>query len=107
MNKTLTEETIGQRIKARRLALGMTQQDLANALFDGAKSTISQYENDKVDIKSSVLRELCKVLKTNPNYLMGFYDQEEDELVDAYNRIQSKDIKRLIVAQVKMASKGY
>jgi len=39
-----------------------------------SKSTISMYENDKVDIKGSILVELSRVLHTSLNYLL---DQEE------------------------------
>ena len=35
------------------------------------KSTISAYENDKVDIESSVIVELSNKLGTTPNYLLG------------------------------------
>ena len=107
MNKTLTEGTIGQRIKARRLALGMTQQEVANELFDVAKSTISQYESDKTDIKCSVMMELCKVLKTTPDYLLGFTNQEDQELVEAYHGIKSKEAKKLVLAQMKLAGENF
>ena len=39
------------------------------------KSTISAYENDKVDIKSSVVYELSKHLLTSPNYLHGYKEE--------------------------------
>ena len=42
--------SIGERIKARRIELGMTQEELADALYI-KKSTISYYENNKIDIK--------------------------------------------------------
>ena len=34
------------------------------------------YENDKVDIKGSILIELSGVLHTSPNYLLGMEDYE-------------------------------
>lgn len=41
------------------------------------KSTISAYENDKVDIKNSVIEELSYKLRITPIYLLGF-DKEDD-----------------------------
>ena len=49
-NITLAENTLGQRIKAQRMKMGYTQEQLAEIMCV-PKSTISAYENDKVDIK--------------------------------------------------------
>lgn len=49
------EKTIGMRIKECRMKMEMTQDELAEALLT-KKSTISAYENDKIDIKVSVLK---------------------------------------------------
>ena len=46
MNISIKEETLGQRIRAQRIRLGMTQEELAEALYV-EKSIISYYENDK------------------------------------------------------------
>ena len=78
-NIRLAEETMGQRIKAQRIRIGLTQEQLAEAMCV-PKSTISAYENDKVDIKSSVIVELSKVLETDANYLLGIEAPEEDAL---------------------------
>ena len=51
MNISIKEETLGQRIRAQRIRLGMTQEELAEEMCV-PKSTISAYENDRVDIKS-------------------------------------------------------
>ena len=66
---SIKEETLGQRIRAQRIRLGMTQEELAKATFI-PKPTISNYENDRIDIKSSVIAELAKALETDPNYLI-------------------------------------
>ena len=42
------------------------------------KSTVSSYENDKIDIKSSVVTELSKLLDTDPNYLLGAESADND-----------------------------
>ncbi|WP_081345358.1 helix-turn-helix domain-containing protein [Kandleria vitulina] len=53
-----------------RIRMGMTQEQLAKVMCI-PKSTISAYENDKGDIKGSVLVELSEHLDTTPNYLLG------------------------------------
>lgn len=52
-NITLAENTLGQRIKAQRIKMGLTQEKLAE-LMCVPKPTISSYENDRIDIKGSV-----------------------------------------------------
>ena len=51
------EKTLGKKIKEYRLKRGMTQEEMADKLLS-KKSTVSEYENDKIDIKIS--RELRK-----------------------------------------------
>ena len=50
--------------------MNLTQEELAEALCI-KKSTVSMYENDKVDIKGSILVEISEVLDTSVNYLLG------------------------------------
>ena len=69
MNISIKEETLGQRIRAQRIRLGMTQEELAEVTYI-PKPTISNYENDRIDIKSSVIAELANALQTDPNYLI-------------------------------------
>ena len=47
----------------------MTQEELAEITFI-PKPTISNYENDRIDIKSSVIAELADALQMDPNYLI-------------------------------------
>lgn len=51
-NIKLAENTLGQRIKAQRIRMGLTQEQLAEKMFV-PKTTISTYERDASDIKSS------------------------------------------------------
>ena len=79
MNISIKEETLGQRIRAQRIRLGMTQEELAEEICL-PKSTISAYENDKVDIKHSAIIELSEHLETTPNYLLGVGELDSDIL---------------------------
>ena len=48
--KKIDNSTMGGRIKEQRMKVGMTQEHLAELLCT-TKAAISQYENNKVDIK--------------------------------------------------------
>lgn len=69
------EKTIGMRIRKCRLALGMTQEEMADVL-QVKKVTLSAYENDRIDIKVSILKEIAVGLGTTVAYLI---DGEESE----------------------------
>ena len=108
-NIRLAEETMGQRIKAQRIRIGLTQEQLAEAMCV-PKSTISAYENDKVDIKSSVVDELSKNLLTSPNYLHGYKEEQEQDpyIVSAaavFRSIKDEKIKTLLLGQIQLAGK--
>ena len=72
--------TMGSRIRKMRLKQGMTQEmtqeQLVEALYS-KKVTISAYENDRIDIKSSVVIELARILECSVSYLM-----EEEIIVE-------------------------
>ena len=68
------------------------------------KSTISMYENDKVDIKGSILIELSGVLHTSPNYLLGMEEYEEDllEIITVYKNLKGSKTKQIALEQMKL-----
>lgn len=101
--KNITENTLGARIKAQRIRCGMTQEELAEVMCI-PKSTISAYEDDKVDIKSSVIVELAKYLETDANYLLGMEDTEDgafiNEAMKLLKQIKDEKVKRLLLKQI-------
>ena len=69
MNTSIKEETLGQRIRAQRIRLGMTQEELA---------------------------ELAKVLQTTPNYLLGFADNNDgfaDEALGLLRDVKDQSVR--------------
>lgn len=66
---------IGKRIKAKRIELGMTQEDLANKLGYKSKTTIAKIENGTNDITQSRVVDFANVLNTTPAYLMGWNNE--------------------------------
>ena len=73
-----SKDTMGQRIKNRRIEMGYTQEVLAEMLFV-KKATISKYEKDQRDIPVSVLVRMADILQISPDYLIrGNFDWIED-----------------------------
>ncbi len=97
--------TLGERIREQRCRMNLTQEELAEALCI-KKSTISMYENDKVDIKTSILVDLSKALNTSPNYLLGLEESDEDlmELVSIYKALKNPKIRQIALAQIRELS---
>ena len=98
------EKTIGKRIRECRVKVGMTQEELAEALIT-KKSTVSAYENDKNDIKISILKQIAKVLDITVFYLAG--EQDEDinsdvmQMAKVLQQIQSNELRKVAVEQAK------
>ena len=66
---------MSERIKSRRLYLGLTQEELGLKL-GLQKSAIAKYENGRVEnIKRSVIAKIAEVLECSPAYLMGWSDE--------------------------------
>lgn len=89
------------RIKAQRIKMGYTQEQLAEEMCV-PKSTISAYENDKVDIKSSVIVELSNKLGTTPNYLLGFEKKNDfsDSIAALVSNVTEDKVRTLIFKQI-------
>ncbi len=99
------KKTLGERIREQRILMQMTQEELAEELCV-KKSTISMYENDKVDIKGSILIELSGVLHTSPNYLLGMEDYDEDleEMISLFRSIKNAEIRQAMLTSVRAFS---
>lgn len=96
------ENTIGKRIKECRKNKGMTQEALAEVMFTD-KSTISLYENDKIDIKSSVLIELARALGCTAGYLLEGENTDcvDAELLNILSKIKNPKIKEIAMKQLE------
>lgn len=63
---------IGDKIKAQRLAMGLTQEELAARMGYKSKSTINKIELNINDIPLSNVEEFAKVLHVSTAYLMDW-----------------------------------
>ena len=72
--------TIGERIRQRRLDLGLSADDVAAALGKN-RATVYRYESNDIEkLPTTVLEPLAEVLKTTPAYLMGWDTDQEKEV---------------------------
>lgn len=78
-----------ENIKNRRIALGMTQEELAKKMGYTNRSSIAKIENGAVDLSQSKIVQFAKVLETTPGELMG------DTPFDASIKINSEDLQIL------------
>lgn len=79
---------IGQLIAELRLALGMSQQDLANAVGVGV-STVSRWERGLHEGYASNVRQLAKVLKVSPGVLRPVDPDIETQLDQVQRSVSS------------------
>lgn len=71
--------TFQERMKDRRLKLGMTLLDIAESL-GVREATVQRYESGEIkNVKHETIYKLSKILKCNPSYLMGWTDNPEPE----------------------------
>lgn len=71
---------LGQRIKNRRIALNMTQEELGLKVGYTSRSSINKVELGKVDIPQSKIESLANALHVTPAFLMGWEEAPNSEL---------------------------
>lgn len=77
--------TAGERIKERRIELGMTQEELATKLGYKSRSSVNKVELAE-DLTLKTVRMYAKALNVDPAYIMGF-----DSLIE---KRKGKDVLR-------------
>lgn len=77
---------IGTRIKQRRLEIGMSVEELADALGKN-RATVYRYENGDIEnMPTPILEPIARILNTTPAYLMG-YEENLDGSADFVTEI--------------------
>jgi transcriptional regulator with XRE-family HTH domain len=81
-------------VKAWRLHIGMTQQELGDAL-GVAKSVISDLERGVVQINDKWLRRLAPIFKTQPGHILDYAPEDVDsDIIDIWAHIDLHDRSR-------------
>lgn len=85
--------TIADRIRNRRLELGLSVDDLAN-LLQKNRATVYRYESNYIKSYSpDVMESLAKALQTTPAY---FYGYDETDQLPVSDQPKNEDIRLLI-----------
>lgn len=68
--------TIGERVRERRIELGLSVDDLARRLGKN-RATVYRYENSYIEnMPVGIIEPLAVALNTTPGYLMGWEDKQ-------------------------------
>lgn len=77
MSENSTLSDMGNRIKERRLALGMSQESLAFSVGYKSRASINKIELGKTDIGQSMIAKIANALGVEPGYLLGMNESEK------------------------------
>lgn len=103
---------IGERIKARRLELGLSMRDLAKKMGYQNHSTISRIETGDVDLPQSKVSQFAEVLGVSPAYLMGLITESESKKNDQLAKLivrmrKDADFYETVAALAGLSAKQY
>lgn len=68
--------TVGNRIKQRRIELGLTQTELAERMGYSGKTSVCAAENCGDNITTTKVKKFADALGVSSRYLMGYEDEE-------------------------------
>lgn len=82
---------IGERIKAKRLQLHLTQEELALKLGYKSRSSINKIELGINDISQKQISYFAKALNTTPAYLLGLEEENFNTSISINNNGMKKE----------------
>lgn len=68
----MDKNKFGERVRERRIQLGMSQDELAKKLGYASRSTINKIENGTNDVVQTKVMEFARALDTKVSYLMAW-----------------------------------
>ena len=80
--------TIGQRIRKRRLELGLSQEELAWRLGNKSRASVCTVEKDKEDLTTTRISQYAEALETTPAYIMGWEDEQGHPIESIQERLK-------------------
>lgn len=92
-NKKEFYKDMGARIKARRIEIGLSQDELAAKAGFTSRTSISKIESGANGISQAMVSTVAQILCTTPDYIMG-WETEDDFEPDAFNfyKVEKKSI---------------
>lgn len=74
------ENTMYDRIRERRIALELTQEELSEKVGYTSKTAITRIEQGKTDLGYSKIMAFSAALRCSPLWLMGFIDDSDSDI---------------------------
>ena len=96
---------IGERIKHRRMELGMSQDELAQKLGYKSRSSINKIEHEASGLPQPKIMAIAMALDTTPGYIMG-WDEEEDKKNKPYENEGLSKNQRALIELVSSVPEG-
>ena len=120
-NQNTVDRYLGERVKNRRLMVGMSQTGLGDAI-GVAFQQIQKYESGKNRISVSRLVDIAEALDVNISYLLEKYlisssrkndsspeinlNKETCRIIHAYNEIKDTHMRRRVLSLIKEVGKS-
>lgn len=101
--------TIGERIKARREELGMTQLELANKIGYSSRSSINKIELNIQNLKQSKIKAIADALNTTPAYIMGWESDkkiQEAKACELFEKCYGKEAFEIVKKFLSLNDEG-
>ena len=98
---------VGEKIKQRRLELGLSQDELAKKVGYKSRSSINKIELSR-DLPLRKVEVMAKALETTPAYLMGWasadyvLSDEENLLIETVNDVNSSFEERMALYTIML-----
>ncbi len=83
----MSGKTLGDRIRERRIALKLTQEELAEQLGYKSKVCVSKVEGNVHHPGLDIVERYAVALRCSPSYLAGWTDEWEDKAADVLKSI--------------------
>lgn len=81
MAEKTNSQMLGERIKSRREALGMSQEELAKKVGYTSRTTIVKIEKGENNLRQTKIVEFAKALECEPTWLIGLDKPQTPEYV--------------------------
>lgn len=101
-NKNFLKE-LGQRVKTRRIALDLSQEELARKCNYAARSSINRLEQGLLDIPQSKVIAVAKALDVTPAFLMGWESECNNPMKIVKDDFRLTGIEKIVITAFREA----
>lgn len=93
---------VGEKIRERRLELGMSVRELSKRMGYANHSTLSRIERGEVDLNQSRISQFARELGTTPGHLMGWDVTPEEAGATAAKVLKNPDTFHMMQKYLKL-----